>query len=519
MHIFAQEPVDFWPSQDFLCALPCPPIVVSWEGRRTPDIYLLGSNDIMDANGVKADHDALQLQAAYPDAYQTEYQPQTSNFTGGADYQTALFHPDGLPGLPVPYKDSWRYANGTSTMPTDSAHHMGQTGFYTPNGTTTSFSSALTTTGGSFSSTHDAGSSFSSTFSSSFGDTLAVTEAFPPRAFYNSTPIDTFDGSNGRVQELSSSPQSPENYFAPSYSMSSSSASSPAAMDSDAGHPSSAPVTRRPSNKNLSRGRRKLPDKQPRGLHSRRKSSPPPKPTVIRRGRSTAASSSSSTTPRHSRNTRSNSNLLTSSSGPHGNQQQLNLHRPPEHPRPRHQAQLRPATYIQHAPRSQLAIGAPPVLPPSSTPAAVPITEENAHMSEKDRLLIHLKEQGMGYKDIQKTGGFTEAVSTLRGRYRTLTKPREARVRKPAWSACDLRLLEQAVRAYTHDSSSSSSDLRTAKIPWMRVAAYIADNGGYHFGNSTCRKRWDELYAAEVAAGKDPMRPFFEQWAAHGGGR
>ncbi|KAB5569926.1 hypothetical protein GE09DRAFT_691355 [Coniochaeta sp. 2T2.1] len=218
--------------------------------------------------------------------------------------------------------------------------------------------------------------------------------------------------------------------------MSSSSASSPASMDSDAAHPSSALVTRCPSKKNLSSGRRKLPDKQPRGRHSRRRSSPPPKPTVTRRGRSTAASSSSSITPRHGRNTRSNSNMVNTS---YPDNQQLNLYRPPEHPRPRQQAQLRPATYTQPPPRSRLAIEAPPPPPSLSTPPAVPITEENAHMSEKDRLLIHLKEQGMGYKDIQKKGGFTEAVSTLRGRYRTLTKPKEARVRKPAWSGRDVR--------------------------------------------------------------------------------
>jgi hypothetical protein len=50
----------------------------------------------------------------------------------------------------------------------------------------------------------------------------------------------------------------------------------------------------------------------------------------------------------------------------------------------------------------------------------------------------------------------------------------------------------------------------------MRVAAYIKDNGGYHFGNSTCRKRWDELFASEVAAGKDPLHPFYEQWSPMG---
>lgn len=53
--------------------------------------------------------------------------------------------------------------------------------------------------------------------------------------------------------------------------------------------------------------------------------------------------------------------------------------------------------------------------------------------TSKDDLLIRLKTQGLSYKQIKETGGFDEAESTLRGRYRALTKPREARLRKPEW--------------------------------------------------------------------------------------
>lgn len=53
--------------------------------------------------------------------------------------------------------------------------------------------------------------------------------------------------------------------------------------------------------------------------------------------------------------------------------------------------------------------------------------------TSKDELLIRLKTQGMSYKQIKEIGGFDEAESTLRGRYRALTKPREARLRKPEW--------------------------------------------------------------------------------------
>jgi hypothetical protein len=35
---------------------------------------------------------------------------------------------------------------------------------------------------------------------------------------------------------------------------------------------------------------------------------------------------------------------------------------------------------------------------------------------------------------------------------------------------------------------------KLAKISWKRVAEYIALGGGsYHFGNSTCKKKWSEM--------------------------
>ncbi|KAK4098957.1 hypothetical protein N658DRAFT_542761 [Parathielavia hyrcaniae] len=115
----------------------------------------------------------------------------------------------------------------------------------------------------------------------------------------------------------------------------------------------------------------------------------------------------------------------------------------------------------------------------------------------KDDFLVRQKQLGMTYKEIRRMGGFTEAESTLRGRYRTLTKCREARVRKPEWSETDLRLLERAVRTLTlAPDNNNNRTTNTARVPWKKVAEYIVAHGGsYHFGNSTCRKRWDELVA------------------------
>jgi hypothetical protein len=63
---------------------------------------------------------------------------------------------------------------------------------------------------------------------------------------------------------------------------------------------------------------------------------------------------------------------------------------------------------------------------------------EMEELSDRDRFLVLSKQQGMTYKDIRKQGGFAEAESTLRGRYRTLTKNKEARVRKPEWLENDV---------------------------------------------------------------------------------
>ncbi|KAL2163987.1 hypothetical protein VTH06DRAFT_3200 [Thermothelomyces fergusii] len=146
------------------------------------------------------------------------------------------------------------------------------------------------------------------------------------------------------------------------------------------------------------------------------------------------------------------------------------------------------------------------------TTTAAAAAAELADRMSKDEFLVRQKQMGRTYKEIRRLGGFTEAESTLRGRYRTLTKCREARVRKPEWSETDLRLLERGVRKLAH-----TPDLNPAKVPWKRVAEYIVAHGGsYHFGNSTCRKRWDELVREQAARGKSLHQPFFDDY--DGGG-
>ncbi|KAF4768798.1 hypothetical protein N7455_008721 [Penicillium solitum] len=124
------------------------------------------------------------------------------------------------------------------------------------------------------------------------------------------------------------------------------------------------------------------------------------------------------------------------------------------------------------------------------------------YTDERNTFLIDCKRRGLSYKDIKRVGGFKEAESTLRGRYRTLTKSKEQRVRKPKWQDKDIRLLCQAVTIHTetHDAYSSLTNIsinmnNPPKVSWKKVAEHIWANGGsYYFGNATCKKKWCEIH-------------------------
>ncbi|KAI9806091.1 MAG: hypothetical protein M1833_004498 [Piccolia ochrophora] len=122
----------------------------------------------------------------------------------------------------------------------------------------------------------------------------------------------------------------------------------------------------------------------------------------------------------------------------------------------------------------------------------------------KDTFLVRAKRAGKSYKEIRAEGNFTEAESTLRGRFRTLTKEKDRRVRKPQWETKDIQLLAEAVRTFTEELdggiwgmrsfATSGSSKKPLKMPWKKVAGYIAQHGGsYHFGNATCKKKWDDM--------------------------
>lgn len=76
---------------------------------------------------------------------------------------------------------------------------------------------------------------------------------------------------------------------------------------------------------------------------------------------------------------------------------------------------------------------------PAKAAPIEPDEDETQLRSEQDEFLVASKKAGMSYKEIRRKGNFTEAESTLRGRYRTLTKEPAARVRKPEWEDKDVR--------------------------------------------------------------------------------
>ncbi len=75
---------------------------------------------------------------------------------------------------------------------------------------------------------------------------------------------------------------------------------------------------------------------------------------------------------------------------------------------------------------------------PPGGPKSNALTSQIAERAAKDELLIRLKEEGLSYREIRQQGNFKEAESTLRGRWRTLTKAKEERKRKPEWQENDV---------------------------------------------------------------------------------
>ncbi|KAK1249758.1 hypothetical protein MKX08_009761 [Trichoderma sp. CBMAI-0020] len=107
----------------------------------------------------------------------------------------------------------------------------------------------------------------------------------------------------------------------------------------------------------------------------------------------------------------------------------------------------------------------------------------------QNKFLLEARHYGVTYKQIKMYGRFKEAESTLRGRYRCLTKEKKDRVRNPQWTPIDIKLLKEAVQVY-----AGSEHPDKAGISWMMVSQYIKSHGGtYSFGFNTSHRRWLHL--------------------------
>jgi hypothetical protein len=62
----------------------------------------------------------------------------------------------------------------------------------------------------------------------------------------------------------------------------------------------------------------------------------------------------------------------------------------------------------------------------------------DSDLDSLDRYIIKSRKEGLSFRMIKERGNLHVAESTLRGRYRGLTKPPEQRVRRPAWSTRDV---------------------------------------------------------------------------------
>ncbi|TGZ79909.1 hypothetical protein EX30DRAFT_349871 [Ascodesmis nigricans] len=119
-------------------------------------------------------------------------------------------------------------------------------------------------------------------------------------------------------------------------------------------------------------------------------------------------------------------------------------------------------------------------MPPAETLKHISLSPDA--YDRNDAWLVHYRMQSIPYKNIKAILNLDEAESTLRGRYRTLIKPKNQRLRRPPWTEKDKELLLGIV------------DPDSPNIKWKQVSEYIHQNGGsYQFGSSTCKKQYNQL--------------------------
>lgn len=121
---------------------------------------------------------------------------------------------------------------------------------------------------------------------------------------------------------------------------------------------------------------------------------------------------------------------------------------------------------------------------------------------KQNAFLVEAKRRGLSYKDILRRGQFNVAEATLRTRHRTAVKRKEQRLRRPQWTRKDEGLLREAVQALAKPpppggvvrKKISQEERFNSRVPWKQVGEYVHAHGGsYHFGATTCKKKWMSL--------------------------
>ena len=152
--------------------------------------------------------------------------------------------------------------------------------------------------------------------------------------------------------------------------------------------------------------------------------------------------------------------------------------------------------------------------------AAATRGEGSRRDTSRDNELISLREQGISYREIKQNYGFTEAESTLRGRFRTLEKIPQHRVRKPQWKDKDVSLLrlysdaadllqirlmctvvwevakQQQLNTDTrqvHHYLMLTNEQTLNKISWKKVTGEMKARGSYPYGFTTAKKKYFDV--------------------------
>ncbi|KAK5071088.1 hypothetical protein LTS08_000278 [Lithohypha guttulata] len=123
---------------------------------------------------------------------------------------------------------------------------------------------------------------------------------------------------------------------------------------------------------------------------------------------------------------------------------------------------------------------------------------------DMDSKLLQWRGEGKSYREIRDLGNWGLEESTLRGRYRTLIKSKEQRLRKPNWPDTAISAMFEAVELFVPASATKLNGKEAAaKIPWKKVAEWMRDNRGcYLYGNATVKKK----YVEETAKRKQVRR-------------